>query len=125
MSETEDLAGDDAVYEASPIKRHRSTRAEVRARRVALLDIISAMRPMTVRQAFYQATVAGLVEKSEAGYSKVQVDLTVMRKMGILPYDWYGHAAWPMVGCTSAEGRRCLRSTSITGTTPWTSARGS
>jgi hypothetical protein len=46
------------------------------------------MRPMTVRQAFYQATVAGLVEKSEAGYSKVQVDLTVMRKMGILSYDW-------------------------------------
>ena len=36
-------------------------------------------RPMTVRQAFYQATVRGLVEKAESGYGKVQADLTVMR----------------------------------------------
>jgi hypothetical protein len=31
------------------------------------------MQPMTVRQVFYQATVRGLVEKSECGYDKVQV----------------------------------------------------
>ena len=43
---------------------------------------------MTVRQVFYQATVKGLVEKSEAGYAKVQTDLTLMRRDGELPYDW-------------------------------------
>jgi len=61
---------------------------EVEARRAALLDIIEAGRPMTVRQVFYQATVRGLVEKAESGYAKVQTDLTVMRRAGELPYDW-------------------------------------
>jgi hypothetical protein len=46
------------------------------------------MRPMTVRQAFYQATVRGIVEKSEAGYNKVQTDLVQMRRSGMLPYGW-------------------------------------
>src|SRR5499427_4932799 len=76
------------AYEASPIKRLRATKAEVEARRDALLDIIDAGKPMTVRQVFYQATVRGLVEKVESGYGKVQTDLTVMRRAGDLPYDW-------------------------------------
>ena len=75
-------------YEASHIKRLRSTRDEVEARRYALLQIITKMRPMTVRQVFYQATVLGLVEKSEKGYNKVQIDLTKMRRDGTLSYDW-------------------------------------
>jgi hypothetical protein len=43
---------------------------------------------MTVRQVFYQATVRNLVEKTEAGYAKVQTDLVLMRKAGELPYGW-------------------------------------
>jgi hypothetical protein len=73
------------VYQA---RRTRATKAEVEARREALLDIIEDGRPMTVRQVFYQATVRGLVEKAESGYGKVQTDLTVMRRAGELPYDW-------------------------------------
>lgn len=46
------------------------------------------MQPMTVRQVFYQATVRGTVEKSEAGYTKVQTDLVQMRRAGVLPYSW-------------------------------------
>src|SRR5712692_590795 len=46
------------------------------------------MKPMTVRQVFYQATVRDIVEKSEAGYNKVQTDLVQMRRAGVLPYDW-------------------------------------
>src|SRR5215467_10483800 len=65
-----------------------ATKAEVEARREALLDIVEAGRPMTVRQVFYQATVRGLVEKAESGYGKIQTDLTVMRRAGELPYDW-------------------------------------
>lgn len=76
------------VYQASSIKRQRSTKAEVEARRKALFEIVAEMRPMTVRQVFYQAAVRGLVEKAESGYAKVQTDLTLMRREGILPYDW-------------------------------------
>ena len=36
------------LYRASPIKRTRATKAEVEARREALLDIIAVGRPMTV-----------------------------------------------------------------------------
>ena len=76
------------VYQARLIKRVRSTKAEVEARREALWDIIDAGKPMTVRQVFYQATVRGIVEKAETGYAKVQTDLTVMRRDGSLPYGW-------------------------------------
>ena len=76
------------VYQASPIKGQRATKAEVEARREALLDIIEAGRPMTVRQVFYQATVSGLVEKAESGYGKIQNDLVLMRRAGDLPYSW-------------------------------------
>src|SRR5262245_46626518 len=76
------------VKQASLIKRRCSTKAEVERRRAALHDTVKAMKPMTVRQVFYQATVRGVVEKTEAGYTKVQTDLTIMRRAGDLPYDW-------------------------------------
>ena len=76
------------IYAASPIKRHRSTKAEVERRREDLYEIVEAMKPMTVRQVFYQATVRGIVEKSEAGYAKVQTDLVLMRRAGEMPFDW-------------------------------------
>jgi hypothetical protein len=76
------------AYEASHIKRQRSTQEQILGRRQRLYNIVAEMRPMTVRQVFYQATVAGLVEKSEAGYAKVQTDLVQMRRSGALPYSW-------------------------------------
>jgi hypothetical protein len=76
------------IYQSSPIRRRWATKAEVEKRRSALFDIISEMKPMTVRQVFYQATVHGIIEKTEAGYAKVQTDLTVMRRSGWLPYGW-------------------------------------
>jgi hypothetical protein len=75
------------TYQASHI-RHRATKAELDERRAALFAIVAEQRPMTVRQVFYQATVAGIVEKSEAGYNKVQTDLVQMRRAGALRYDW-------------------------------------
>jgi hypothetical protein len=76
------------VYEASPVKRVRSTKAQVEQRRLELLAIVEAMRPMTVRQVYYQVSVRGLIEKTEAGYNKVQTDLVKMRRSGEMPYDW-------------------------------------
>ncbi len=75
-------------YQASPVKRKRSTKVEVERRRSSLYEIVGGMKPMTVRQVFYQATVRGVVEKSEAGYTKVQTDLVHMRRSGDLPYSW-------------------------------------
>jgi len=75
-------------YKASPIKRARSTKVEVEGRRAALYDIVAAMQPMTVRQVYYQATVRGVVDKTEAGCTKVQTDLVLMRRAKTLPYDW-------------------------------------
>jgi hypothetical protein len=76
------------LYSPRPIKRHRGTRDEVEARRVGLLDIVDAGKPMTVRLVFYQGTVQGLVPKTEQGYGIVKNDLTIMRRARVLPYDW-------------------------------------
>jgi hypothetical protein len=76
------------VYQASPIKRQRATKAEVKYRRDQLLRIVADQRPMTVRQVYYQATVQGLVDKTEESYVKVQNDLVLLRKAGILPYSY-------------------------------------
>lgn len=78
----------DPSYAPRVIKSGRSSKADVEARRNALLHIVAEGRPMTVRQVFYQATVRGVIEKSEAGYSKVKTDLGIMRRSGTLPYDW-------------------------------------
>jgi hypothetical protein len=90
MSTTPALAARQQTATAYPSSRikHRSTKAEVDARRDVLLEIIEDGRPMTVRQVFYQATVRGLVEKAETGYAKVLTDLTIMRRSGDLPYDY-------------------------------------
>lgn len=80
------------VYDASPIKPSfraaRSTKAEMEQFRSDLLHIVFEMQPMTVRQVFYQATVRGFVDKSEAGYNKVQNNLVHMRRSGEMPYEW-------------------------------------
>jgi hypothetical protein len=74
------------VYPASLTKRSRTTKSQMEARRAALFRIVQAMKPMTVRQMFYQATVASVIGKTEGGYSKVQTDLVTMRRDGELPY---------------------------------------
>jgi hypothetical protein len=58
------------------------------ARAEVLLAIAEAMQPCTVRQAFYQASVRGIVEKTEAGYAKVQRMLADLRRDGALPWHW-------------------------------------
>lgn len=75
------------VYHPRSIK-HRSTKAEVSNRRMLLREIVKSGKPMTVRQAYYQASVRGIVDKTEAGYQIVKTDLGVMRRSGELPYDW-------------------------------------
>jgi len=67
---------------------------------------------MTVRQVFYQATVRGLVEKAESGYGKVQNDLTLMRRDGVLPYDWLAdNTRWQRKPQTFDSVEQALRET--------------
>jgi hypothetical protein len=64
-------------------------------RHEALLAITAEMQPMTVRQVFYQASVRGLVDKSEAGYARVQRALVELRRSGRLSFDWIAdNARW-------------------------------
>lgn len=99
------------AYRTSPI-RCRSTQAEIIRRRHELFDIVASMRPMTVRQAFYQATVIGLVEKTEAGYAKVQTDLVKMRRTGALPYGWLAdNTRWQRKPTTFSSIEQALHDT--------------
>lgn len=98
------------VYQASHIKRLRATRAEVATRREALFAIVADQQPMTVRQVFYQATVRGVVEKTETGYNKVQTDLVLMRRSGELPYAWLADATrWMRKPATFAGIEEALK----------------
>jgi hypothetical protein len=74
------------LYAANPRSSRRATRAEMESRATALRDIVLALAPATVRQVFYQATVLGIVEKTEAGYDRVQRDLVALRRAGRLPW---------------------------------------
>jgi hypothetical protein len=83
------------VYGARLTNRQRATRQDMEARYEALLAITAMMQPMTVRQVFYQAAVRGIVDKSEAGYAKVQRALVDLRRAGRLPFDWIAdNARW-------------------------------
>jgi hypothetical protein len=79
------------LYRPSPVNlpgRRRSSRAEVEQRRAALFVLVAAGRPMSVRQVYYQATVHGLVDKTELGYRRVQEDLVFLRNAGRMPRRW-------------------------------------
>jgi hypothetical protein len=56
------------------------------ARHEALVRIVAEVAPCSVRQVYYQATVHGVVEKTEAGYDKVQRALVDLRRAGRIPY---------------------------------------
>ncbi|MDT8329248.1 MAG: hypothetical protein RQ750_18085 [Roseovarius sp.] len=76
------------VYQASPIKRQRATKAEMAARATFLIDYAERHGPVTVRGLYYQAEVAGVpgIGKTESGYDKVQAQVLALRREGRLPY---------------------------------------
>jgi hypothetical protein len=58
------------------------------ARAEALIAIVEEIQPCTVRQVFYQATVRGVIEKTEGGYNKVQTMLADLRRERRIPYGY-------------------------------------
>lgn len=85
----------DAVYQASPINhdndnspRRRATKDEMEERAAFLVDYACKNAPVTVRQLFYAATVAGVpgISKDDNGYNKVQMQVLELRRSGRMPY---------------------------------------
>lgn len=76
------------VYGASPIQRHRRTREEIAAIETAILDIVGADHPMTLRGLFYRLVAAGAINKAEREYKTVGRYLLNLRRRGDLPYPW-------------------------------------
>lgn len=69
-------------------KRHRGTIEEMEIRARFLIDYASKHSPVTVRQLFYAATVAGLpgIQKDDNGYNAVQQQVLKLRRTGRMPY---------------------------------------
>jgi hypothetical protein len=78
-----------SAYEPSPIKKQRATKSEMEERAEFLIAYAQAHGPVTVRGLYYQAEVAGLpgIDKTEAGYKKVQRQVLDLRRAGRLAYD--------------------------------------
>ena len=70
------------------VKGHRLP-TETQTFRMRLLSIFGDIkRSMTVRQVFYQAVSKGLIPKDDSGYRRVQSQLLLMRREGVLPYSF-------------------------------------
>lgn len=82
------------IYTASPLnhandnRRRRATGNEMEERAAFLLDYAARNAPVTVRQLFYAATVAGLpgIAKNDKGYNAIQNQVLKLRRGGRMPY---------------------------------------
>ena len=61
---------------------------EVTERRRRITEMAERFQPASIRQLYYQAEVAGLVPKTDAGYRAVQHDILVLRQQRDIDYDW-------------------------------------
>lgn len=82
------------LYAASPLnhandnKRHRGTKSEMEVRAAFLIEYAEKHQPVTVRQLYYAATVAGLpgIQKDDNGYTAIQRQVLELRRSGRMPY---------------------------------------
>lgn len=85
-------ASDEDVYAACRInvpasgRRARATKWQMAALHEALVRIVYEIRPCSVRQAYYQATVRSVVDKTDNGYDRVQRALVNLRRGGRIPF---------------------------------------
>jgi hypothetical protein len=88
MSARKQAAPSRRTYRACSIKRPRRTKTQVEAIRAAILAVLEADNPQTVRQVFYQLVTRGVIEKSEKEYQQVVIRLlTEMRLEGQVDWD--------------------------------------
>jgi len=84
--------------------------------RESLWDIVETNRPVTVRQVFYLAVAAGLVEKTQSEYSSAVGRLLLqMRRDGEVPYTWItDNTRWMMKAQSYSSLEEALRLTAET-----------
>jgi hypothetical protein len=85
------LVRDIPAYAASRTK-HRATSTEMAERRTQLTDLVRQIQTCSVRQAFYQAEIGSIVEKTESGYEEVQRAIVWLRQHQRIPFDWISDA---------------------------------
>ncbi len=68
--------------------RERKSKGEIKALKRLLYDIIEEMKPMTIRQIFYQAVSRDHIDKTEVEYKNICRLLTDMRKAHEIPWRW-------------------------------------
>jgi hypothetical protein len=71
-----------------PSKGRRSSE-DIAAIRAAIIDVLEADHPQTVRQVFYQLVTRGVIEKTEAQYQGTVIRLlTEMRLADLIEWSW-------------------------------------
>jgi hypothetical protein len=76
------------AYRACSIRRRRS-RDDITPIRAAIIEVLKADHPQTVRQVFYQLVTRGVIEKTEAEYQGTVIRLlTEMRLDGQVDWRW-------------------------------------
>lgn len=87
--QAQDNGGPDPFYRPKAIKRDRRTKAAMGGIQAAILDILEADHPQTVRQVFYALTARKLIAKAEAEYHQTVVRLLgKMRHADTIPFEW-------------------------------------
>jgi hypothetical protein len=106
--------GSDGLYVASDIKRFRRTKAAMVDIRKAIIEILSADNPQTVRQVFYALTVRGVIKKEEVEYQRTVVRLLGdMREGEEIPFEWIAdNTRWMRKPTSFTSLDACLTSTS-------------
>lgn len=75
-----------SVYETSPVKRFRRTKAQLAAIDDAIITAVREDAPVTLRGVFYRVVSAGAVDKTDAGYNLVSRQLLKLRRGKVVPY---------------------------------------
>jgi hypothetical protein len=84
-SETQEL-----VHKSpEPPKKKRRSKAEIGVIKDAMMALVKAEHPMSVRQVFYRLVSSGTIDKTEAAYKGTVVRLLgELRREGRMPYHW-------------------------------------
>jgi hypothetical protein len=87
---TEEQAMETAMNAPKSAGGGKEAMDRVAMRRALLYKIVEEQKPVTVRQVFYQAEVhlPQWIAKDDNGYKMVAHDLGILRKSGVMPYEW-------------------------------------
>ena len=89
MAKSDSAYGASSISTAEQYARKRRTRSDIGELCGAIHHVASQLRPMTVRQVFYQLVKLRLIEKPEREYNDVVVRLLAqLRLEGDLPWEW-------------------------------------